>query len=209
MQENTRHQGREGRAETRTNLFMAATLRTAGDEIPVKIRDLSATGAQIECALLPDIGAAITLVRGRLSVQGRVTWCVERRCGLQFAARISVPDWMANPVNREQHRIDHIVTAVKAGTIPRAAPERQKSKVRPEVSDDLGNIAQLLENLGDSLASDPALIARHGIALQNLDIAMQTLNALASSMRTECAADAASLNRLDELRISCAQALQA
>ena len=81
--------------------------------------------------------------------------------------------------------------------------------MRPEVSDDLGNIAQLLENLGDSLASDPALIARHGIALQNLDIAMQTLNALASSMRTECAADAASLNRLDELRISCAQALQA
>ena len=67
----------------------------------------------------------------------------------------------------------------------------------------------MLENLGDALASDPALIAKHGIALQNLDIAMQTLNALAGSMRNDFAADEASLTRLDELRTSCAQALQA
>ena len=208
MQENSRHDDPpEGRAAARTNLFMAATLRIANSEIPVKIRDLSATGAQIESAVLPDIGSAITLIRGHLSVQGRVTWCVERRCGLQFNARISVQDWMANPVNREQRRVDHIVTAVKAGTIPRAAPANQKSKARPEVAEDLRSVAQLLENLGDTLAGDPALVAEHGIALQNLDIAMQTLNALAETMRSDASADAASVARLDELRTSCAEAI--
>ena len=210
LQENSRQDGPpEGRAAARTNLFMAATLRTADNEIPVKIRDLSVTGAQIESATLPDVGAAITLARGRLSVQGRVTWCVERRCGLQFTARISVQDWMANPVNREQRRIDHVVAAVKAGTIPQTAPANQKSKARPEVAEDLRSVAQLLENLGDTLASDPALVAQHGIEMQNLDIAMQTLNALAATMRNDAPADAASIARLDELRTSCAEALLA
>jgi hypothetical protein len=208
VQENSRHEDPpEGRAAARTNLFMAATLRTANNEIPVKIRDLSATGAQIESAVLPDIGAAITLVRGRLSVQGRVTWCVAPRCGLQFSARISVQDWMANPVNREQRRVDHIVSAVKAGTIPHAAPADEKSKARPGVAEDLRSVAQLLENLGETLASNPAVVAQYGIEMQNLDIAMQTLNALAATMQARTPADAASIARLKELRTSCVEAL--
>ena len=210
LQDNSRHEyPPEGRAEARTNLFMAATLRMADKEIPVKIRDLSVSGAQIESTTLPDIGAAITLVRGRLSVEGRVTWCIERRCGLQFTARISVQDWMANPVNREQRRVDNVVAAVKAGTVPREVPASQKSKARPDFAEDLRGVAQLLENLGDTLASDPALVAQHGIEMQNLDIAMQTLNALAGAMRNDAPTDAASIARLNELRTSCAEALLA
>ena len=188
---------------------MAATLRIANGDIPVKIRDLSAIGAQIESAVLPDIGSAITLVRGHLSVQGRVTWCIERRGGMQFTARISVQDWMANPVNREQQRVDNIVTAVKAGAVPRAAPADQKSKPSPGAAEDLARVSQLLDSLGDALASDPALVEKHGIALQNLDIAMQTLNALAETMKADASADAASIARLNELRTSCAEAILA
>lgn len=206
MQENSRQEGPEGRADARTNLFMAATLRTADNEIPVKIRDLSVTGAQIESVVLPAIGSAIALVRGRLSVQGRVTWCVERRCGLQFTARISVQDWMANPVNREQRRVDRIVTEMKTGVIPQAAPADLQSKAQPGTAEDLLSVAQLLDSLGDALASDPTLIVRHGIALQNLDIAMQTLTALAQIMKVDAPADAASIARLNELRRSCAEA---
>jgi hypothetical protein len=209
LQNNHRHEGPDGRAAARTNLFMAATLRTAGAEIPVKIRDLSATGAQIETAVLPDIGAAISLVRGRLSVHGRVTWCMDRRCGLHFSARVSVPEWMANPVNREQRRVDHVVAAVKAGVAPRPAATDQRSKARPGFAEDLTHVAQLLDSLGEALASDPKLVERHGVALQNLDIAMQTLAALAETIKTGAPEDMASIARLNELRISCAQALQA
>lgn len=214
MQDNSRpNSGVEGRQAVRVNLFMAATLHASGVETAVKIRDLSATGAQIECTLMPDIGSAMTLARGRLSVQGHVTWCTERRCGLHFSTRISVPDWMANPVNGEQQRVDHVVALVKAGAVPLAprasVPARPVAAKADGVGEDLRRVSQLLENLGDALANDPAIVTQHGTTLQNLDIAMQTLIALAESMQANPLAGAASVARLDELRTSCAQALQA
>jgi hypothetical protein len=201
----------EGRQAVRVNLFMAATLRASGVETAVKIRDLSATGAQIECSLSPDIGSPITLTRGRLSVAGNVTWCTERRCGLHFSRRISVPDWMANPVNREQQRVDHLVAAVKAGAVPLVIrnSEGPAGVTADGIGEDLRRVSQLLENLGDTLAGDPAIVARHGTTLQNLDIAMQTLIALAETMQANPPTAAASIARLDELRTSCSQALQA
>ena len=51
----------------------------------------------------------MTLVRGSLSVLGLVAWRNESRCGLKFASPVSVRAWMANPVNREQQRVDHVV----------------------------------------------------------------------------------------------------
>src|SRR5688500_8151372 len=110
----------DSRVALRTHLFMAATMHAAGVATPVKIRDLSCDGAQIESTVIPEVGALLTLARGALSVDGHVTWTAERRCGVRFAARVSVRDWMANPVNRAQRRVDHVVAAVKAGAVPRA-----------------------------------------------------------------------------------------
>lgn len=188
---------------------MAATLHTAGVAHPVKIRDLSAVGAQIESSLLPEVGSEMTLARGALSVLGHVSWCTERRCGLHFSAPISVQNWMANPVNREQSRVDHAVAAVKAGAVPIAPPDRRKAAMSPGVAEDLGLVSQLLEILGDALAGDPEIVTRHGITLQNLDIAVQTLTVLAETMHTGVRPNAASVARLNELRAICDVALQA
>jgi hypothetical protein len=214
MQDNSRPNSEvEGRAAARVNLFMAATLKISGVETAVKIRDLSAIGAQVESALHPDIGSTMTLVRGRFSVQGSVAWCTERRCGLHFSTRISVADWMANPVNREQGRVDHVVALVKAGAVPLAprapVPVRPVAATTERIAEDLRRVSQLLENLGDTLANDPAIVTGHGAQLQNLDIAVQTLVALAEAVRANPPPEAASVARLDELRASCAQALQA
>ncbi|MEO6582552.1 MAG: PilZ domain-containing protein [Sphingomicrobium sp.] len=189
------------RAAVRVNLFMAATLHSAGTETAVKIRDLSAGGAQIESPLMPEVGSPIILSRGRLSVRGSITWRNDRRCGIHFAAHISVAEWMANPVNREQQRIDHLVSAVKAGVAPRMPVAAPAIATSDGVAQDLARVSLLLENLGDALASDPAVIAHHGVALQNLDIAMQMLAALGGPNETGTPA------RLAELRKSCAQAL--
>lgn len=202
MQDNSRpNSGVDGRQAGRVNLFMAATLHVSGVETAVKIRDLSAIGAQVESSLHPDIGSAMTLVRGRLSVQGRVAWCTERRCGLHFSTRISVPDWMANPVNREQQRVDHVVALVKAGAVPLAprasVPAPPVAATADRVAEDLRRVSQLLENLGDTLASDPAIVTGHGTLLQNLDIAMQTLIALAEAVQANPPAGKASAARLE------------
>lgn len=200
--------GPDGRAAPRTNLFMAARLHAAGGAHAVKIRDLSAVGAQIESSLFPEVGSAMTLVRGRLSVQGHVAWSTERRCGLHFSTRISVPDWMANPINLEQQRVDHLVAVVKAGGVPYAAPDYRQAGVAQEIAEDLKGVAQLLEMLGDALAGDPAIVTGHGVTLQNLDIAAQTLTALAGSTHADSSKRAASMVRLADLRINCAQALE-
>lgn len=204
--------GREGRETARVNLFMAATLHSSGVETAVKIRDLSATGAQIECSLLPAVGSSMTLTRGRLSVHGHVAWCTERRCGLHFSTRIAVADWMANPVNREQQRVDHVVALVKAGAAPLAprasVPAPQVAAGVDDVGEDLRRVSQLLGSLGNALANDPAIVIRHGIALQNLDIAMQTLIALADAMQAGARTDGPGIARLNELRTSCAEALK-
>ncbi|MEO5612323.1 MAG: PilZ domain-containing protein [Sphingomicrobium sp.] len=196
------------RGSVRVNLFMAATLHAAGVEAAVKIRDLSASGAQVETPLLPEVGAPMTLTRGRLSVRGVVAWCAEPRCGLKFSSNITVKDWMANPVNREQSRVDHIVTAVKAGVVPLTAASTRAAAPADGAAQDLECVAKLLESLGDALASDPAVIAQHGIALQNLDIAIQTLTVLAEMLPTGSPADSARRVRLTELRASCAEALR-
>ena len=198
----------QARAAIRVNLYMAATLQVSGVETAAKIRDLSAAGAQVECSLLAEVGSPMTLTRGRLSVQGHVAWCTERRCGVKFTSNVSVQDWMANPVNREQTRVDHIVTAMKAGVVPLVSAVAPLTVPADGAAQDLERVSQLLGSLGDALASDPAIIAQHGIALQNLDIAIQTLTALAETMQAGAPMNAAQIVRLNELRTSCAEALR-
>src|SRR5688572_18679488 len=165
----------DARSEGRTNLFLAATMHAGGNATAVKIRDLSPIGAQVESSTFPEVGSAMTLARGHLSVQGQVSWSTQRRCGLRFSNRISVQEWMASPANLEQQRVDHAVAAVKAGAVPIAAPAHRFASAQG-LADDLARVSRLLEKLGDALASDPALVTEYGIPLQNLDIAMQTLS---------------------------------
>ncbi|HUE80444.1 MAG TPA: PilZ domain-containing protein [Sphingomicrobium sp.] len=203
----------DGRVEPRTNLFMAATLLSGGREIVVKIRDLSTSGAQIEGCDFPEVGSVMILVRGGLRVRGHVTWSTERRCGLHFSTHISVPNWMASPVNREQQRVDHAVAAVKAGAVPTATASDPRALAVDELVEDLKRVAKLLEMLGDAFAGDLEIVTRHGVMLQNLDIALQTITALAASVCTadfRCdSGDSVSRVRLEDLRVSCDQALGA
>lgn len=208
MLEKSRSDGApEARLDTRKNLFMAATLHAAGIATLVKIRDLSATGTQIESEPLP-VGSAITLTRGALRVDGKVAWSSGHRCGLHFSSPISVSDWMANPVNREQGRVDHVVMAVKAGMAPPAATGPHRAPSAHEAEAVISAVAGLLEILGDALASDPAVVGKHGGPLQNLDIAQQTLMTLVETMHDGGTDKSASIARLAELRASCAEALR-
>lgn len=60
----------ELRAETRTHLFVVAMLSAGTAMTPVHIRNLSTSGALIEGSALSAVGAAVTIRRASLSVQG-------------------------------------------------------------------------------------------------------------------------------------------
>ena len=204
-----KERGPEARASARTNLFLAATLYSAGGAQPVKIRDLSTVGARLEGERVAEVGAAITLARGRLRVLGHVAWGNASHCGMLFNSPVSVRDWMAHPVNREQHRIDRVVGIVRAGAVLLEIPAARSGQLPNDLALDLRRVALLLGRLGDELAGDAVVAANYSVKLQYLDIASQTLSALAESVRTDDPRPAANMARLDDLRKSCAEALRA
>ena len=187
---------------------MAATLHTADGAHPVKIRDLSTAGAQIESSLLLEVGSDVTLARGSLNVLGRVTWRTDRRCGLQFSSPISIPNWMTNPLNPQQQRVDQVVVLVKAGTVPLEVSAQHNGITSALAAEDLRRVSRLVEISGDALTSDPTIVMKHGIQLQNLDIAIQTLSVLAETIESDGAESVAILDRLAELRTCCAEVLR-
>jgi predicted Zn-ribbon and HTH transcriptional regulator len=115
---------------------------------------------------------------------------------------------MANPAHQAQQRIDQLVAAVKAGAVPLVQPAKPGAETADELADDLRRIARLLDKLGDALANDPATVATHGVELQNLDIAQQTLAALADAAQPDAPGGGAGRARLGELRTSCLEALR-
>lgn len=197
------------RVAPRTNLFLAATLYSAAGTNPVKIRDLSTAGAKIESNVIPVVGTPIRLVRGSLSAVGLIAWRNEGRCGLRFDAAISVAGWMANPLNREQQRVDIAVKVIKAGAVPIETPAPRPAGRADDMAQDLRRVACLLERLGDELASDMLVAANYGLKLQYLDIAVQTLGALAESVGSGNLEPSRNKARLEDLRRSCMEALSA
>ena len=198
----------DGRGALRTNLFLAATLDSARGGEPVTIRDLSAGGARIQGPRGLEVGLVVMLERGRLRMSAIVSWCADNLAGLRFASSISVRAWMANPLNREQQRIDRVIADVRKATAI-ALPEERASEGVNDLAHDLRRVADLLELLGDELAGDAVVAANYAVKLQYLDIAVQTLTALAETVRTGDPEPASNIARLDDLRKSCTEALRA
>ncbi len=189
MQDGSSHSGVESRAAARTNLFLAATLISAEAGHPVKIRDLSATGARIETSLALDVGTAVTLVRGGLRVQARVGWHATRFCGLSFAAPVSTDDWMANPANLERQPKPPPVGVASAA----AAPVHRAAENAESPAEELLRVSRWLEGFGQTLSSDPQVVFKHGTQLFSLGLAARALGALAKSMQSESLEDAAKI----------------
>jgi len=84
----TNHEFTE-RAEPRYRVLLSAKLIGTTQEQPVKVRDLSATGAMIEGAKIPAAGTDVILRRGALELFATVAWVKGNRGGLHFYKRIS------------------------------------------------------------------------------------------------------------------------
>lgn len=201
----------DSRGAARASIYLAAALYRDGSPSPVKIRNISATGALVEGVAIPAVGSLVQLVRGGLIAHGLVAWSTGDRCGLKFSGCVDVQQWRAAPGNSEQQRVDDIVRLVKAGAVPLPLPPLgQASKPDDsgaELSEDLRRASELLEILGGVLASDADIITRHGPALQNLDIAMQVIDAVQAIIAGHNDIDT-DAGKLVGLRRSADQALQ-
>ena len=206
----TRDEGPEARRAARSSMYVAAVLCSSGGaSSPVRIRNMSPTGALIEGGFAVARGETVHLVRGGLSTEACAVWCASGRCGLKFPRSVEVKSWLAPPGNGEQQRVDALVRLVQAGAVPLPVPELDPPVVASvgraaQFADDLGGVGAMLGALSDALAEHPRVIAEHAGALQSLDIAMQMLAAIAEELRD--GADAAG-TKLCSLRRSMAEAL--
>jgi hypothetical protein len=209
----THSESAEARADPRTNMFLGAIIRGDGLSLPVKVRNMSVTGALVEGGALPEHGAKVQLVRGSLEVAARVAWCSHGRCGLRFSSLVCVRHWLAPQANAAQQRVDETVRVLKLGAVPMP----QRPPARPELSPHepqsvqfgelLRSIMRLIEDLCDDLSSDTEVLIRHGDKLQNIDIAMQTI-ALAADALGGGVAETVVAPRLGNLQASCTAALE-
>lgn len=196
------------RVAPRTFLMLAATLRHGGTILPVRIRNVSETGALIEGEGLPESGETIHLSRGETEIDGVIAWAAGLRRGVHFTAPVPVDTWRAGkPIVPQpgQGRVDRIQAAARAGEGSGSLPqppseERWIAQLDKRVGEEIAFVQRLIEALGDELVADPAILHRHAQALQNIDLASQILGHLARVMSTSERAEAVRGIGMEDLR---------
>lgn len=171
------------RAEMRSNMFVAAMLYGADGSVAVRIRNMSRSGALIECPPGLAEGAPVRLTRGSFSANGHIAWARDNRAGIVFAAAVAVADWLprANKPTGQQ-RVDAMIHACRTGTA--AAPNDVPAVpgVHDEVRRQLLEFRDALNLAAADLAADFAIAVHHPIALQSLDVTAQKLETLAAAL---------------------------
>lgn len=195
----------------RTNLFLAAAAELDGFEVPVRIRNLSETGALIEGVDLPGPGARILLKRGDTRVPATIMWATGIRRGVDFGQSVALRRWSTSiqlPAGG-QDRVDAIQEALRAGaTIEPAAPiapgpqgaEALEGKLDRRIAEELEYVQRLVADLGDQLVADWQVVHRHGASLQNIDLAGQILGQIAKILVAENRVAAVNEIGMEDLR---------
>lgn len=203
----------EARLLPRSSMFVTAVMVVGRNQTPVKVRNMSANGAMVESTLTAPPGTKVKLIRGRLVAEGTIVWDSKNRLGVKLEVEVSVKDWLAGPAKAEQDRVDNMVSLIKAG---RALPQAEGADpvIRAEArqsnaqcASDLEAVGNLIQDLEDDLASSVETLMRHEVKLQNLDIAMQMLQAIAQQLSCGPGGKRSTGSSLDNLRVVCSQAL--
>ena len=168
----------EGRRQPRTHLFVAATLYSGGNAAPVRIRNMSPSGALLDGAVIPDPGTTVTLKRGSLEAYGRVAWSADQKAGIAFSSPVEIVTWMSRQPSSHQARVDEIMAEIRIGRRP---PDHAGLATEADGAGSLEmELVQLradLSRLDSRLANDPALIAAHP-EIQMLDVSVQRIDRL-------------------------------
>lgn len=191
----------DGRMDARLNMYVAAILIVDGRASPVKIRNLSKTGALIDASVLPEPGARVRIVRGELHEEAHVVWRSDRCCGLQFGGAVDVRAWLASRDSSHQQRVDEVVRLVRAGKLTAPAPSDIVLSRPPipidadteALHDVVMEIAATLQQVSEEFADDTSILVTHSKKIQILDTLAARLNAIAGTVPAKTAAEPVAL----------------
>lgn len=205
--------GTEQPRAVRKNLMLAASIESTGARAPVRIRNLSETGAMLDGAALPAPGADLVLLRADIQVPAVVVWREGGRCGIRFEnVAATVDEWITGKRaavfhgQQGQARVDAIQTAVRSGAplpsepvTPAAAPV-SATELERRIAEEIIYVQRLIDALGEELIEDPVMLQRHSRVLQNLDRASQVLEHLGTILSADDRAGAAQAVVMQDLR---------
>lgn len=178
------HCGAQQRSNVRSNMFVMAAIYCGGGSRPVRIRNMSRSGALIESADIPAENSEVRLGRGSLSVFGRIIWRRGKRAGIRFDSDVAVADWLPRGSGiTGQHRVDEIVHACKtlpAGALEGMAPSAAAEASHRDIARQMLQFRDSLNAVAEELAGNMAISAAHPTALQTLDVMGQKLEKLAA-----------------------------
>ena len=178
----------ESRTASRTRLRLAATISFGSAVRSTVIRDLSSCGAQLEGRDLPESGTTVVIVRGSLREQGMLVWRDHQRAGVRFDSPLDLCKWLPNQAKAGQAVVDRRVAELRAGEAPLEdkGSDRQPHQVlQARLAEELDFVSRMLNSLGDDLAGEPLVVARHLANLQSLDTSTQILGHIAAILVAE------------------------
>lgn len=94
----------QNRRSRRSQLLMTASLEVSGRALIVKLRNLSADGAQVEGDDIPVEGTELLFRRGELAVAGSIIWTKDKQAGIAFATKLD-PDTVLNHIPAPRARM--------------------------------------------------------------------------------------------------------
>jgi hypothetical protein len=77
------------REAARHSVLLSARLQCGVENVAVRLRNISRTGARVESAVLPPVGSIVRFIRGDLAVSARVVWTGRASLGLEFREAIN------------------------------------------------------------------------------------------------------------------------
>lgn len=196
----------------RKNLMLAASIESETLSAPVRVRNLSESGAMIDGAALPAVGAHLILRRGDLSAVAIVMWHEGARCGIKFENVVaSVDEWVSGKKSAPsrvhgQARVDAIQSALRAGVDLHPEPPAATGAgvsgqdLDARIVEEVDFLRRLIDDLGEELTDDPIVVQRHLQAIQTLDRASQILAHLATVLKAPDSLTAAQSIPMQELR---------
>lgn len=158
----------DSRSETRSNVFLSASLVTNSSTLPVRIRNLSPHGALLDGHLLPAAGSSVHLVRGALSATGRIAWQAGDWAGIGFEEQIEIDQWVRRVGHAGQQRVDSVVAALRRNETPL---ESRQAATLPS----LAAISSELDQICERLAGAPEMTVELAEDLLRLDAVAQAL----------------------------------
>ena len=172
---------RSQRCEPRSNLLVVATLYSDSGSSPVRLRNLSRSGALLEGAVLPQPGARVQLCRGSLRAAGQVVWSKDGRAGVRFDSTVTVADWLPKGFRAAgQQLVDEIVFHARTGLAP--PPLAPQPAATLTLEQQIAAIRESVDLAADALASDPVIARSCAATIQRLDQAGQLLGSLLAGL---------------------------